>query len=118
MTAMAVGVPSLFYMQQMFWAFVGTAIGVAAIANVLNMIIFRQRMSASRQNIATPSKPRSFIFRCHASLIHYYYLLARPCRKPEMGLASARDLGIRLVGADGIGYLRKSFSLPQQLRCP
>ena len=68
MTAMAAGVPSLFYMQQMFWAFVGTAIGVATIANVLNMIIFRQRISASRQNIATPSKPSSLIFRSHASL--------------------------------------------------
>ena len=37
------GVPSLFTIQQMYWAVVGTAIGVATLANILNKIVAAQR---------------------------------------------------------------------------
>lgn len=35
--------PSYFYMQQMYWAVVGSVIGVATVGNVLNKIIAAQR---------------------------------------------------------------------------
>lgn len=37
------GIPSLFHLQQMYWAVVGTAIGAAALANILNKIVAAQR---------------------------------------------------------------------------
>ncbi|TVY91022.1 Ferric reductase transmembrane component [Lachnellula willkommii] len=66
MMTMAPGVPSLFYMQQIFWAFVGTAIGVATTANILNRILYHQRISSSR-NVPGAAKPRSFFFQAHAT---------------------------------------------------
>lgn len=66
MMTMAPGVPSLFYMQQIFWAFVGTAIGVATIANVLNRILYHQRISSSK-NGSDAATPRSFFFQAHAT---------------------------------------------------
>ena len=53
-------------MQNVFWTFVGTAIGVAILANLANQILFRQRLS--RQNDSTPAKPKSLLFRVHATL--------------------------------------------------
>ena len=38
------GVPSLFYLQRMYWAVVGTAIGIATLANVFNKIVADQRL--------------------------------------------------------------------------
>ncbi|RDL37291.1 Metalloreductase [Venustampulla echinocandica] len=65
---MAPGVPDLFYMQQIFWAFVGTAIGVATIANILNRILCHHRIISSRnKGSPTPAKPRSFFFQAHAT---------------------------------------------------
>ena len=66
MMTMAPGVPGLFYMQQIFWAFVGPAIGVATIANVLNRILCHQRILSSR-NVSSAAKPRSFFFQAHAT---------------------------------------------------
>lgn len=63
---MAPGVPGLFYMQHIFWAFVGTAIGVATIANVLNRILYHQRISSLR-NAPDAAKPKSFFFQAHAT---------------------------------------------------
>jgi hypothetical protein len=37
------GIPSLFTFQRMYWAVVGTVIGIATLVNVLNYVIFRQR---------------------------------------------------------------------------
>ena len=37
------GGPSLFYFQQMFWAVVGTAIGVATLVNLFNQFLCWQR---------------------------------------------------------------------------
>lgn len=37
------GVPTYFEMQRMYWAVVGTAIGVATACNILNKIVAAQR---------------------------------------------------------------------------
>jgi hypothetical protein len=37
------GVPGLFYLQRMYWAVVGTAIGIATLVNVLDKIVETQR---------------------------------------------------------------------------
>lgn len=63
---MTAGVPGLFYMQQIFWAFVGTAIAVATLANVFNKILCYQRIAASR-NSSQPAKPKNIIFQIQAT---------------------------------------------------
>ncbi|KAF4629129.1 hypothetical protein G7Y89_g9018 [Cudoniella acicularis] len=67
MMTMAPGVPGLFYMQQIFWAFVGTAIAVAAAANVINKILYHQRISSLKAS-PNAAKPRSFFFQAHATM--------------------------------------------------
>lgn len=37
------GIPSLFYLQQMFWAAIGAAIACATVINVYNNLLWRQR---------------------------------------------------------------------------
>jgi hypothetical protein len=37
------GLPDLFYLQRMYWAVVGTAIGIATLVNVLDKIVDTQR---------------------------------------------------------------------------
>ena len=64
---MGAGVPSLFYMQQIFWAFIGSAIGVAALTNLLNQVLYRQRILASKTSL-NAAKPRSLFFQAHATL--------------------------------------------------
>jgi predicted ferric reductase len=80
MMTMAPGVPGLFYMQQIFWAFVGTAIGVAAIANILNKILYHQRISSSK-SVSNAAKPKSFFFQAHATtsaIIREFSYYSRP----------------------------------------
>jgi hypothetical protein len=67
MASMGNGVPSLFYMQQIFWAFIGTAIAVGTLSNVVNKILSWQRISSSR-TVATAAKPKSLFFKIHATL--------------------------------------------------
>ncbi|OAX80758.1 hypothetical protein ACJ72_04899 [Emergomyces africanus] len=57
--------PSYFYMQQMYWAVVGSAIGVATMGNVLNKILAAQRLADSSP---TPSKPKSLFFSTYATI--------------------------------------------------
>ncbi|EEQ91698.2 metalloreductase [Blastomyces dermatitidis ER-3] len=57
--------PSYFYMQQMYWAVVGSAIGVATVGNVLNKIVAAQRLVDSSP---TPSKPKSLFFSIYATI--------------------------------------------------
>jgi hypothetical protein len=64
---MAAGVPGLFYMQQVFWAFIGMAIAVATPANILNKVLYYQRM-ASLNKTAQATKPKSFFFQVHATI--------------------------------------------------
>lgn len=54
-------------MQQIFWAFVGTAIGVAVLSHVLNQILYYQRITASRTS-PTAANPKSLFFKTHASI--------------------------------------------------
>lgn len=37
------GIPSLFTFQRMYWAVVGTAIGIATVANLLNRFLSQHR---------------------------------------------------------------------------
>ncbi|KAL3449344.1 ferric reductase NAD binding domain-containing protein [Aspergillus insuetus] len=52
-------------LQQMYWAVVGSAVGVATLANALNHILTFQR---TRDSTLTPSKPKSLFFRAYATL--------------------------------------------------
>ncbi|EHY57379.1 ferric-chelate reductase Frp1 [Exophiala dermatitidis] len=56
------GVPGYFYMQKMFWAVIGTAIGVAALCNLLNHILLWQRQRS------LSAKPKSFLWSSYATL--------------------------------------------------
>ncbi|KAL2820075.1 FAD-binding domain-containing protein [Aspergillus granulosus] len=62
---MGSGAVSLSYLQQMYWAVVGSAVGAATLANILNHIISFQRV---RDSTLTPSKPKSLFFRAYATL--------------------------------------------------
>ena len=42
-TSMGNGIPSLFYLQQVFWTVMGAAIACAATVNIYNKILWRQR---------------------------------------------------------------------------
>jgi hypothetical protein len=53
-------------MQRMFWAFVGTAIGVAIIANVINKVLFYHRITS--RNTPDAARPKSLFFKAHATL--------------------------------------------------
>ncbi|KAJ6008706.1 hypothetical protein N7522_003722 [Penicillium canescens] len=59
------GVPSLFTLQKMYWAVVGSAIGAATLVNVLNRIIARHRL---RDSSFTPAKPKSLFFNLYATI--------------------------------------------------
>ena len=41
--SMGNGMPSLFYLQKMFWAVIGSAIACATVVNVYNKLLWRQR---------------------------------------------------------------------------
>lgn len=41
--SMGDGVPSLFYLQKMFWAAVGSAVALATLVNMYNKLLCRQR---------------------------------------------------------------------------
>lgn len=47
--SMGDGVPSLFYMQKMYWAAVGAAIALATATNIYNKALCRQRFAPSLQ---------------------------------------------------------------------
>ncbi|KAL9125378.1 MAG: hypothetical protein Q9217_005413 [Psora testacea] len=64
--SMGDGLPNLFYMQKMYWAVVGAAIGVATLANILNNILLRQRLSSRDSD--TPARPKTVLFRTVATM--------------------------------------------------
>jgi predicted ferric reductase len=101
MGGMAAGVPSLFYMQQIFWAFVGTTIGVATAANTLNRIICYRRIT-SRGNTSDAARPKSFFFQAHASMSaiireYGYYSLPLSLRKTHFYLPPVGSMTILLA---------------------
>ncbi|KAL4898752.1 metalloreductase [Aspergillus ambiguus] len=63
--SMGDGVPSLFYLQKMYWAVVGSAIAAGTIVNLLNRFLAIQRL---RDTTLTPSKPKSLFFNTYATL--------------------------------------------------
>ncbi|RFU26734.1 hypothetical protein B7463_g9596, partial [Scytalidium lignicola] len=68
MMDMAAGVPGLFYMQHIFWAFVGTTIGVAILTNVFNKILCYQRLAARNRSLQDPARPKTLLFKVQATL--------------------------------------------------
>jgi hypothetical protein len=66
MMTMAASVSGLFYMHQILWVFSGMAIAIATLANILNKVLYYQRM-ASLNKTAQASKPKSF-FQVHATI--------------------------------------------------
>ncbi|CAI6339244.1 unnamed protein product [Periconia digitata] len=61
MGSMAMGgaAPLIDY-PKFYWAVVGSAIGVATLANVYNQILFRQRLSAAKTGSLQPAKPKAW----------------------------------------------------------
>lgn len=59
--SMGDGIPSLFTLQKMYWAVVGSAIGVATLVNMLNRALARHRYasqntSKNRTNLEQPPR--------------------------------------------------------------
>ena len=50
-TSVGGGVPSLFYIQKMYWAVIGAAIAFATLANVLNKVLALQRYIEASSNL-------------------------------------------------------------------
>lgn len=53
--------PPLYDFPKIYWAVVGSAIGVATLVNIYNHVLYRQRLSAARAGDQNPAKPRSWI---------------------------------------------------------
>jgi len=82
---MGAGVPGLFHMQQVFWAFIGTALGVATLVNIFNHILYHQRMATSK-TVPNAAMPKSILFRMQATITsvireYSYYSPALSIRK-------------------------------------
>ncbi|KAF2281405.1 uncharacterized protein EI97DRAFT_429444 [Westerdykella ornata] len=56
------GLPPRFEFPKMYWAVVGTAIGIATLVNIFNHVLYRQRMAAARSGASKPAKPKSLFF--------------------------------------------------------
>ncbi|CAG8890464.1 unnamed protein product [Penicillium egyptiacum] len=63
--SMGDGVPSLFTLQKMYWAVVGSAIGAATLVNVLDRVLASHRL---RDSSLTPAKPKSLFFNFYATI--------------------------------------------------
>ncbi|KAJ5171147.1 Riboflavin synthase-like beta-barrel [Penicillium coprophilum] len=79
--SMGDGVPSLFTLQKMYWAVVGSVVGAATVVNVLDRILARNRL---RDSSLTPAKPKSLFFNIYATITatarEVSYATARPLR--------------------------------------
>ncbi|KAI9786440.1 MAG: hypothetical protein M1839_006900 [Geoglossum umbratile] len=62
------GVPSLFVLQQMYWAVVGTAIACATAVHIYETALCRQRLYAASGLLPTPAKPKTFLLRSCATV--------------------------------------------------
>ena len=89
--SMGSGVPSLDYMQATYWVVVGGAIGVATLTNILNNIIFRQRIFCRCSD--TPAKPKNFILSTYATLT----AIARESSNVAIPLALSRRLHLSSI---------------------
>ncbi|KAJ5194360.1 Riboflavin synthase-like beta-barrel [Penicillium cf. griseofulvum] len=79
--SMGNGVPSLFTLQKMYWAVVGSVIGAATLVNVLDRVLAGHRL---RDSSLTPAKPKSLFFNIYATLTattrEVSYATLRPLR--------------------------------------
>ncbi|KZF20844.1 hypothetical protein L228DRAFT_249662 [Xylona heveae TC161] len=57
--SMGDGVPTLFHMQKMYWAFIGATIGFATLVHMGEKALCWQRLHAASKQDPTPAKPRS-----------------------------------------------------------
>ncbi|KAF2178690.1 hypothetical protein K469DRAFT_598531 [Zopfia rhizophila CBS 207.26] len=62
------GLPPLKDFPKMYWAAVGSAIGVATLVNIFNHALHRQRLSAVQAGQPKPAKPKSLFFLSNATL--------------------------------------------------
>ncbi|KAF2873287.1 FAD-binding domain-containing protein [Massariosphaeria phaeospora] len=62
------GVPPLLDFPKMYWAVVGSAVGVATLVNMFNYALYRQRLAAVTSGSLTPAKPESWFFLGGATL--------------------------------------------------
>ncbi|KAF1852099.1 ferric-chelate reductase [Cucurbitaria berberidis CBS 394.84] len=53
--------PALTDFPKLYYAVVGTAVGVATLVNLYTYILYRQRLSAARTGSQTPAKPKSWL---------------------------------------------------------
>lgn len=53
--------PPLYDFPKIYWAVVGSAIGVATLVNIYNHALYRQRLSAARSGVQNPAKPASWL---------------------------------------------------------
>ncbi|KAL8721895.1 MAG: hypothetical protein Q9225_001531 [Loekoesia sp. 1 TL-2023] len=86
--SMGDGVPSPFYLQKMYWAVIGAAIGCATVINVYNKVLYRQRMSAAGRKDELPAKPRAFL----PSTMATVYAIARELTYASCPLVVANRL--------------------------
>jgi predicted ferric reductase len=65
---MGMDLPVLADWPKLYWAVVGSAVGVATLVNAYNYALYRQRLSAARGGSPTPAKSRSWFALWNATL--------------------------------------------------
>ncbi|KAJ5824890.1 Riboflavin synthase-like beta-barrel [Penicillium robsamsonii] len=79
--SMGDGIPSLFTLQKMYWAVVGSVVGAATLVNVVDRVLARHRL---RDSSLTPAKPKSLFFNIYATITatarEVSYATPRPLR--------------------------------------
>jgi NAD(P)H-flavin reductase len=68
MMGMGMDLPVLADWPKLYYAVVGSAVGVATLANIYNYALYRQRLSAARVGSRTPARPRSWFALWNATL--------------------------------------------------
>ena len=85
--SMGTGIPSLFYMQRMYWAAIGAAIAIATLVNLLNKALLRQRLATCGRGM--PSRPKTIFFQTFATST----AIAREVSNSSLPLPLLRRLG-------------------------
>jgi hypothetical protein len=60
--------PALEDFPKLYYAVIGTAVGIATLVNIYNHVLCRQRLAAARAGSLTPSKPKSWFTVANATL--------------------------------------------------
>jgi hypothetical protein len=64
----SMSLPALEDFPKLYYAVVGTAVGIATLVNIYNHVLYRQRMYAAQAGLPTPSKPKSHLALANATL--------------------------------------------------